>query len=206
MLMHLKIESLNLIYSSLFHILKHVCIFMYVYIRICEQIGMTGPSNGNPDSFICIMDSWTAFICSFPQSPRCTLTSMLLLLVGWAGLELELQDTDFLPTPSLRKIFAPVLPWSMVCVQTVLWWLPFESPLENPFGSVKGSQALQVVAYRHVLPVVFSAQIPCSHSLTVVKGSHNGNLRQVKWDLHVLVLVWLANFKITCFGKLLYVA
>lgn len=45
-----------------------------------------------------------------------------------------------------KNLLAAILPQSRVCVDTVLWWLPFESPLENPSESIKGKQAVQVVA------------------------------------------------------------
>lgn len=148
MLMHLKIESLKLMYSSLFHILKHVCIFIYVCIKICIQICMTGPFNDIPWPIHLHRAQLTAiFLLCSPES--ILYVNSHVVLAGRMGRDRNWNYkalTGSLDMPSLGKtLFAPTLPWSVVHVDTVLWWLSFESPFENP-ESIKGRRALQVVA------------------------------------------------------------
>lgn len=145
MLMHLKIASLKFIYSSFFHILKLGCIFIYVCIKICIQICLTGAFHGSP---------WPTHWHHAQLTPMYLLCSPEPILHGHVHAAVAARVstdcnwnykalTGFLHMPSLgiKSLFVPILPWSRICVDTVLWW-PFGSPLENLCGSVKGRQQL----------------------------------------------------------------
>lgn len=149
MLMHLKIASLQFIYSYLLHILKLICIFIEIRIKICVQIRMRGAFHGNP---------WPAHLHHAQLTPTFLLCSPEPILHGniHAAFPARVSTdcywnykalTGFLHMPSLgiQPLFIPILPRSRIWVDAVLWW-PFESPLENLCQSIKGRQALPIVA------------------------------------------------------------
>lgn len=196
MLMHLKIASLKFIYSSFFHILKLGCIFIYVCIKICIQICLTGAFRGSP---------WPTHWHHAQLTPMYLLCSPEPILHGHihAAFAARVSTdcnwnykalTGFLHMPSLgiKSLFVPIM--CRYCSVMALW----KSSWKSLWKCKRQATACKLLPNTGIPPDVFSAQILHSRACLLVIGKcpDNGNLRQVMWDLQVVVLVGLLISKL----------